>query len=69
MIGVGRYDDSSLALQFSAKDAQDFAATLKRQQGGLYKAVVTKVLTDAEATKANVLEGLDWLEQERPVTT
>ena len=64
VIGVGRYDDSSLTLQFSAKDAQDFAAALKRQQGGLYKAVVTKVLTDEAATKANILEGLDWLEQE-----
>ena len=64
VIGVGRYDDSSLALQFPAKDAQDFAAALKRQQGGLYKAVVTKILTDTEATKANILEGLDWLEHE-----
>ena len=64
VIGVGRYDDSSLALQFSAKDAQDFAAALTRQQGGLYKTVVTKVLTDTEATKANILEGLDWLEHE-----
>jgi len=64
VIGVSRYDDSSLALQFSAKDALDFASALRRQQGGLYKAVVTKVLTDAEATKANILEGLDWLEQE-----
>jgi WD40 repeat protein/uncharacterized caspase-like protein len=64
VIGVGRYDDASLTLQFSAKDAMDFAAALKRQQGGLYKAVVTKVLTDAEATKENILEGLDWLERE-----
>jgi uncharacterized caspase-like protein len=64
VIGVGRYDDSSLTLQFSAKDALDFAAALKRQHGGLYKAVVTKVLTDAEATKANILEGLDWLDRE-----
>lgn len=64
VIGVSRYDDSSLTLQFSAKDALDFAAALKRQQGGLYKAVETKVLTDAEATKTNILEGLDWLERE-----
>ncbi|MEO8340152.1 MAG: caspase family protein, partial [Nitrospirota bacterium] len=64
VIGVGHYDDSSLTLQFSAKDAQDFAAALKRQQGGLYKTVTTKVLTDTEATKAKILEGLDWLEQE-----
>ena len=64
VIGVGRYEDASLKLEFSAKDAADFAATLKRQQGGLYKTVVTKMLTDAEATKANILEGLEWLEQQ-----
>lgn len=62
-IGVGRYDDSGLALQFSTKDATDFVSTLKRQQGGIYKSVVAKVLTDTEATKLNILEGLDWLEQ------
>ncbi len=64
VIGVSRYEDPSLLLDFSAKDAADFASTLKRQQGGLYQAVVTKVLTDAQATKANILEELDWLERE-----
>ena len=64
VIGVGGYEDASLKLGFSAKDAADFASTLKRQQGGLYHTVVTKVLTDAEATKANILEGLEWLERE-----
>jgi uncharacterized caspase-like protein len=63
-IGVSRYEDANLKLEFSAKDAVDFASVLKRQQGGLYKTVVTKVITDADATKANILEGLDWLERE-----
>lgn len=64
VIGVGGYEDASLKLGFSAKDAIDFASTLKRQQGGLYQSVVTKVLTDAEATKENILVGLEWLERE-----
>jgi len=64
VIGVGRYDDPKLKLEFASKDAIDFASVLKRQQGGLYKAVVTKVLTDAEATKVKILEGLEWLERE-----
>lgn len=64
VIGVGGYEDASLKLGFSAKDATDFASTLKRQQGGLYQSVVTKVLTDAEATKENILVGLEWLERE-----
>lgn len=64
VIGVGRYDDASLKLEYAAKDAADFALALKRQQGGLYQSVVTKVLTDTEATKTNILEGLEWLERE-----
>ena len=64
VIGVGRFEDASLKLEFSAKDATDFAAALKRQQGGLYKTVITKILTDAEATKSNILEELEWLERE-----
>lgn len=64
VIGVSRYEDPSLKLEFSAKDAVDFSATLKRQQGGLYTNVVTKVLTETDATKANILEGLEWLERE-----
>jgi len=64
VIGVGRYDDKGLTLEFPAKDAADFAAALKQQQGGLYKTVITKVLTDGDATKRNILEGLEWLERE-----
>jgi len=64
IIGVGRYDDPKLKLEFASKDAVDFASVLKRQQGGLYKSVVTKVLTDADATKVKILEGLEWLERE-----
>ncbi len=63
VIGVSRYEQANLKLEFAAKDAIDFASALKKQQGGLYKDVVTKVLSDAEATKINILEGLDWLER------
>lgn len=64
VIGVGRYEDPGLKLDFSAKDAVDFSTALKRQQGGLYNNVITKVLTETDATKANILEGLEWLERE-----
>lgn len=62
VIGVGRYEDAGLKLDFPAKDAVDFASALRRQEGGLYKSVTTKVLTDAEATTANILRELEWLE-------
>jgi WD40 repeat protein len=63
-IGVSDYKDPTLKLDLAAKDAQDFAATLKKQKGGLYRDVVTKVLIDDAATKDDVLDGLDWLVRE-----
>ncbi len=63
-IGVGDYADKSLALQFPAKDAQDFAAAMALQKGRLYGDVATRVLTDAAATKDAILEGLDWIERQ-----
>ncbi|EFL51249.1 YD repeat protein [Solidesulfovibrio fructosivorans JJ]] len=63
-IGVGAYDDKSLALQFPAKDARDFAAAMALQKGRLYGDVVTRVLTDGSATKDGILNGLDWIERQ-----
>jgi len=62
-VGVSQYDDTSLQLGFAAKDARDFAAAVEKT-GGLYREVVTKVLADEEATKDNILDGLDWIEKE-----
>ncbi len=63
-VGVSQYQQADLKLSFAAKDAQDFAASLKRQEGGLYREVQTKVLTDQQATKDDILDGLDWLRKE-----
>lgn len=63
-IGVGQYADKSLALQFPAKDAQDFAEAMSAQKGRLYGDAQIRVLTDGAATKEAVLEGLDWIERQ-----
>jgi hypothetical protein len=63
VVGVSRYNDPSLALGLAAKDAADFAALLAHQTGGLYPAVEVKLLTDEQATKDAVLDGLEWLEK------
>lgn len=63
-VGVSDYDNKDLQLGLAAKDARDFAAALAGQKGGLYRDVVVKTLTDKQATKDNVLEGLEWLEHE-----
>ena len=63
-IGVSKYEDKDLTLQYAGKDARDFAAAMQKQKGALYRDVVTKVLTDKEATKDEILDGLDWLRKE-----
>jgi len=64
-IGVSRYQHAAInKLSFSAKDARDFADALMRQSGGLYRDVVVKVLADEQATRDEILDGLDWIEMQ-----
>jgi len=63
-VGVSDYKNNDYDLRFAAKDARDFTTTIKRQKGGLYKDVVVKTLTDADAVKNNILDGLDWIQKE-----
>jgi uncharacterized caspase-like protein len=37
---------------------------VKLQEGGLYEKVIVKSLVNAEATKDNVLDGLEWLQKQ-----
>ncbi|MFO1272051.1 MAG: caspase family protein [Rubrivivax sp.] len=61
-VGVSQYAASEYNLGLADKDARDFAKALERQQGVYYKKVDARVLTNAEATRANVLQGLRWLQ-------
>ena len=63
-VGVSKYDMENMSLRFAAKDAQDFAAVLKRQKGKLYRDVAVNIVTDDNASKGDVLDGLDWIERE-----
>jgi WD40 repeat protein len=63
-VGVSEYRDPDLRLDLAAKDARDFAALMQGQQGGLYREVVTRVVTDAQASRAGILDGLSWVERQ-----
>jgi WD40 repeat protein len=63
-VGVSKYANSSFNLDLPAKDARDFADVLLKQKGKLYADVQLKILTDSDATKDNVLDGLDWLQHQ-----
>jgi hypothetical protein len=67
-IGISDYKDKSVKpLLFAAKDADDFVAWAKAQQGGLYEKVIMHPprgsLRDREATKDIVLDELDWIKR------
>jgi len=63
-VGVSAYEETDLQLGFAAKDACDFARALTGQKGGLYRDVTARILTDRQATKDDILDGLDWLQKE-----
>jgi WD40 repeat protein len=63
-IGVSDYKNPDYKLTFAAKDAMDFASLIRAQKGGLYKDVVVRTLTNADATKDKILEGLEWIQKE-----
>ncbi|MFK8009290.1 MAG: caspase family protein [Saprospiraceae bacterium] len=63
-VGVGDYDDDKYDLDFPDDDAKAFVKVLEKQEGVLYNQVVAKLYTDKDATKDNILDGLDWLVKE-----
>jgi WD40 repeat protein len=63
-IGVSEYADPKLRLEFSAKDARDFAHAMEAQQGGLFREVSARVLTNGMATRDDILDGLEWIQRE-----
>jgi WD40 repeat protein len=63
-IGVSKYENKDLTLQYASKDAKDFAESLLKQKGGLYRDVVVKMVTDEKATRDEIIDGFDWISKE-----
>ena len=63
-IGVSKYLDKSFNLDYAAADAGSIAEIFSSQTGGIYNSVKAKVLTDNEATRINILKGINWLARE-----
>ena len=60
-IGVSEYQRPEYRLGLAAKDARDFAGAMRSQSGRLYRQVEARTLTDGQATRTAVLDGLKWL--------
>ena len=64
-IGVSSYQHRDITrLSFAAKDARDFTEAMQRQKGKLYRDVEVKLVTEAEATRDNIADALDWLQRQ-----
>lgn len=63
IVGVSAYKDATIPqLNFADDDARAIETVLKLQKGVLYSdVIVKKPLVDKTATRADILEGLDWL--------
>jgi WD40 repeat protein len=61
-VGVGAYANPDYRLDLPAKDARDVAAAWKAQEGGLYREVEIRLLTDEKAKRDSILGGLEWLQ-------
>lgn len=62
VVGVSKYDKKEYQLDFAAKDAMDFASAMLLQKGRLYRDVESRLLTDKDATREQILSGLKWLQ-------
>lgn len=62
-VGISNYA-GRLKLEFAAKDAQQFVDKLKASSTPLFRTVNVRLITDAEATRHNVLAGWTWLRRE-----
>ncbi len=61
-VGNGKYDNRDLNLNYATKDAQDFAALIRKQRGRLYRQVIVKPVLNGR--KDDILEGLEWIERQ-----
>jgi WD40 repeat protein len=63
-VGVSTYKDKNITLTYPSKDAKDFADVMALQKGKLYKDVVVRVRTDAQATRDNIMDDLEWIQRQ-----
>ena len=60
-VGIAEYEDESLRLTYSAKDAEAIAQAFKIQSKPLFRSIEVKLLINKSATRTEILKGLSWL--------
>jgi WD40 repeat protein len=65
VVGVGKFKDAGVpGLNYAGKDARDFAAALKQQEGRLYRKVEVRLFAEETASHDAILNGLVWLRRQ-----
>ena len=62
-VGITEYP-GDLRLHYAAKDAEAIDRAFRQKSSPLYRTVEVKLLTDAKATRKEILAGLTWLRKE-----
>jgi len=57
-LGIGVAQHPQVPLKFPAKDVTGIEKVLKQQQGKVYRQIVTKTLTDQQATRGNLINAI-----------
>jgi WD40 repeat protein len=64
-IGISKYSVKELALDYADRDAQELEKVfLKQRNGLLFNEVTTRVITNEQATRGEILRALDWFSKE-----
>jgi len=57
-LGIGVAQHPQLSLKYPAKDVKGLETVLKQQQGKAYERVISKTLTDEQATRDNIIQNV-----------
>lgn len=64
VVGIDRYRNNTLSLNFARDDAESFAETIQSHAGGMFEKIVIHSLYDEQATTENILDTLQGLSNE-----
>ena len=63
-VGISKYKNKRFNLRYADVDAEDFVAAWKQQEGKKYDAVISRVVTNEDATVDGIEDGFDWLKDQ-----
>ncbi|RYY67650.1 MAG: peptidase C14 [Chitinophagaceae bacterium] len=63
-VGISNYTNPDYKLNFADKDADAFVNGIRAQKGKLYGDVVVRKYLNADATRENIQDGLQWIQEQ-----